>query len=68
MITDQIAEDRRSSPRSQQAQPGVAEIRDRVTDLERHARTLIGQRPIVAVLAAVGFGYLTARLVSRATR
>jgi hypothetical protein len=68
MITDQIAAERRSPPRSQQAQPGFAEVNARVTDLERHARTLIRQRPIVAVLAALGVGYLAARLVSRAIR
>jgi len=68
MITDQIAEERRSPPRSQQGQPGLAEVRARVTDLEQRARTLIRQRPIVAVLAAVGAGYLAARLVSRAMR
>jgi hypothetical protein len=68
MITDRISEERPSPPRSQQAQPVVAEIRVRVTDLERHARTLIRERPIMAVLAAVGVGYLAARLVSRAMR
>jgi hypothetical protein len=68
VITDQIAEERRSPPRSQQVQPGFAEVRARVTDLEQQARTLIRQRPVVAVLAAVGVGYLVARLVSRGTR
>ena len=68
MITDQIAEERGSPPRSQQVDPGMAEVRARVTDLHRQARNLIRQRPIVAVLTAVGVGYLTARLVSRATR
>ena len=68
MVTDQIAEDRRSPPGSQQVQPGFVPVRARVTDLERHARALIRQRPVVAVLAAVGVGYLVARLVSRAMR
>ena len=68
MLTDDLADERGSAARSQQAQPGLAQARARVTDLERQARTLIRQRPIVAVLAAVGVGYLTARLVSRAIR
>lgn len=68
MTTDETAEARPPPARSAAAQPGLAEVRAKVTDLERHARTLIRQRPIVAVLAAVGVGYLAARLVSRAMR
>ena len=68
MITDQIAEELPSPPGSQQAQADIAAVCSRVTDLEQRARTLIRQRPVVAVLAAVGVGYLVARLVSRATR
>ena len=68
MITDQIAEERPSPPRLAQVQPGFAEVRARMTDLERNARTLIRQRPVVAVLAAVGVGYLVARIVARVMR
>ena len=68
MVTDQIAEEPEAAPCSQQAQPGFEEVLGRLTDLHRQARTLIRERPIVAVLTAVGVGYLTARLVSRATR
>ena len=68
MITDQMAEDRRSPPRSQQVQAGFVNVRARVTELEQHARTVIRQRPVVAVLAAAGVGYLAARLVSRVMR
>jgi hypothetical protein len=64
MTTDQIAAGRLSSP----VQPDVTGILSRVTDLEQRASTLIRQRPVVAVLAAVGVGYLIARLVSRGTR
>lgn len=59
MSTDQIAE---------QEQPSVAAVRSRLTDLEQQARELIRQRPVVAVLAAAGVGYLVARLVSRLVR
>ena len=52
MITDQIAEERRSPPRSQPEQPDFADVRARLTELDGHARTLIRQRPVVAVLAA----------------
>ena len=65
MITDQIAADRRSSSRPEQPWPDIA---DAVTDAEHYARTLIIQRPVVAVMAAVGFGYLVARLLARGVR
>lgn len=39
-----------------------------VSDLEQQARTLIRERPVVAVLAAAGLGYLFARLARRANR
>lgn len=67
MITDQIAEGPLAQ-RAEQGQPNIAAIRSRLTDLEQEARTLIRQRPVVAVLAAVGVGYVVARLVSRAMR
>ena len=68
MITDQIVEEPPLPRRAEQGQPNIAAVRSRVTDLEEDARTLIRQRPVVAVLAAVGVGYLVARLVSRAMR
>jgi hypothetical protein len=68
MITDQIAEERPLPRRAAQVQSDIAVVRSKVTDLEQQARTLIRQRPVVAVLAAVGVGYLVARLVSRGTR
>jgi hypothetical protein len=68
MTTDQIAEERPLPRRTEQVQPDIAAVRSKVTDLEQQARTLIRQRPVVVVLAAVGVGYLVARLVSRGTR
>ena len=68
MSTDQIGEERRSPPRSEQAHARISQGRPRGADLEEHARALIRQRPVVAVLVAIGVGYLAARLVSRATR
>jgi hypothetical protein len=65
MITDQIVADPHSTSGSDHAWPDIA---DAVTDAEHYARTLILQRPVVAVIAAVGFGYLVARLVSRVGR
>ena len=64
MITDEIAAE--PSP----AEPGQADlaVRSTPTGLEHQARALIRQRPVVAVLAALGVGYLAARLVSRAMR
>jgi hypothetical protein len=67
MTTDQLAAEQ-PPPRCSEQAPDIADVRSRATDLEQHARTLIRQRPVVAVLAAVGVGYLVARLVSRGTR
>ena len=68
MTTTQIAEEWRPSPSSEPVPVRTIPVRSRVTDLEEHARTLIRQRPVVAVLAAVGVGYLVARLVARVMR
>jgi ElaB/YqjD/DUF883 family membrane-anchored ribosome-binding protein len=37
-------------------------------DLGGRTRALIRERPVVAVIAAAGLGYLVARLVSRVSR
>ena len=37
-------------------------------DFEEQARELIRQQPVVAILGAVGIGYLMARMVSREPR
>ena len=67
MITDEIAEE--PLPRhAEQRQTNIEAVGSILTDLEQQARALIRQRPVVAVLAAVGVGYLVARLVSRAMR
>ena len=68
MTTDQVAEERPLPRRTEPAQPDIAAVRSKVTDLEQQARTLIRQRPVVAVLAAAGIGYLVARIFSRGTR
>ena len=68
MTTDQMAEEPPLPRGTEQGQADIAAVRSKVTDLEQQARTLIRQRPVVAVLAAVGVGYLVARLVSRAMR
>lgn len=48
--------------------PDMADVRAKATDMEQQARALIRERPIVAVLVAVGAGYVAARLVSSAMR
>jgi len=68
MTIDQIAEERPVPRRTEQVQRDLAAVRSTVTDLEQQARALIRQRPVVAVLAAVGVGYLVARLVARGAR
>jgi ElaB/YqjD/DUF883 family membrane-anchored ribosome-binding protein len=68
MTTDQIAEERPLPPRAEQVQADIAAVGSKVTELEQEARALIRQRPVVAVLAAAGVGYLIARLIARGTR
>ena len=68
MTTDQIAEERPLPRGAEPVQPDIVAVRSKVAELEQQARTLIRQRPVVAVLAAVGVGYLVARLVARGTR
>jgi ElaB/YqjD/DUF883 family membrane-anchored ribosome-binding protein len=68
MTTDQIAGEGPYLRRTEQVQPDIAAVGSKVTDLEQQARTFIRQRPVVAVLAAAGVGYLVARIVSRGMR
>lgn len=63
-MPDPIVEEARAP---QPVQADLAAVRTQVVDLEREARTLIQQRPVTAVLAALGAGYAIARLVSRVT-
>ena len=65
MNTDQTAEERPLPRAAEALQADLAAVQSRVTDLEQQARSLIRQRPVVAVLAAAGLGYLLARIVTR---
>ncbi|MDZ4684423.1 MAG: hypothetical protein SH850_04985 [Planctomycetaceae bacterium] len=71
MATEQIAA--RTTPRhieqpSYSMPTDIAAVRSVVTDLERQARDLIHDRPVLAVLIAAGVGYLMARVVVRGSR
>jgi hypothetical protein len=68
MITEQHNEESRPLSGVQPAPSSFEELRTRVTGLDQQARQVIRQRPIVALLAAVGVGYLTARLLASAAR
>ncbi len=68
MTTEQIAEAHHSPPRPERERSSSADVRAKAAEVDRQFRMLIRQRPIAAVLAAVGLGYLTARLVARAHR
>jgi hypothetical protein len=48
--------------------PDFDTISGDLEDLEQKARTMILQRPVLAVLLAAGVGYLVARIASRAKR
>jgi len=66
MITEQIVAEPPSPDRSEPA--ADTDLSSTVTEYAERARTAIKQRPVVAVLAAVGVGYVVARLVSRGAR
>ena len=68
ITTAQVSEEIPLPRHAEQGQPDVAAVRSQVTDLQQQASTFISQRPLVAVLTAVGVGYLVARLVSRGMR
>lgn len=48
--------------------PDMTAVFSRVSDLQQQARDIIRERPVVAVLAAMGLGFLVARMASRLTR
>jgi hypothetical protein len=68
MDTNQITEEQGSPRVAGEIERDIAAVRSKVTTLEQQARTLIRQRPVVAVLAAAGAGYLVARFVSHGMR
>lgn len=67
MIADSYDEERPVPPLIE-GLPDLADLRSKAMGLEEQARTLVKDRPMVAVLAAVGVGYLVARLFSRGGR
>jgi len=44
------------------------EIQATATNAEQYVRDLVRERPVVAVLTAMGFGYFVARLFARGMR
>ena len=55
----------KDSPSEKPLQSDIEVLGFKMTDLEQQARTLIREQPVVAVMAAAGFGYLLARIASR---
>ena len=47
---------------------GMDELSSRLEAFEEEARTIIRDQPVASVLAALGVGYLVARLASRSSR
>jgi hypothetical protein len=68
MTADQQVEEQPLAPRAAPEEMNRTALRSGVTDLEQQARAFVRQRPVLAVLAAAGAGYLVARLVSRGRR
>lgn len=58
----------RTLPSAKQVQTEIDALRATMTGLEEQASVMIRERPVAAVLAAVGVGYLLARLASRVPR
>lgn len=67
MTKDEIAHEPISAPCSTEFLDASA-VHARAATLEQQAHAFIQQRPIVAVLAAAGIGYLVARALVRGTR
>jgi hypothetical protein len=69
MITAQSAAQIAAEPSPRNSEQAAdAEVAFTLTDLAQRVRAIIEQRPVVALLAAVGVGYVAARLVSRGRR
>lgn len=65
---EQIAPAQPTTPPTAPVPEELAAVRAKLLDLEEQARTLVRERPVAAVLAAVGLGYVVARLFSRRSR
>ena len=69
MITEQSAEQIGAESSPGRSEPAAdAEVAFTLTEFAQRVRTIIEQRPVVAVLAAVGVGYVVARLASHRRR
>ena len=69
MITEQGAEQIAAEPSPRRSQQDAdAEVASALTEFTQRVRAIIERRPVAAVLAAVGVGYVAARLVSRGRR
>jgi len=65
---EQITPVQPTPPRTDAVPEDLAAVRTKLLDLEEQARTLVRERPVAAMFAAVGLGYLVARLFSRRSR
>lgn len=68
MSTEQIAADVPAPRPVEPVRAEIAAVRAKVMEMERQVRALIMERPVVAVLAATGLGYVLARVVARGRR
>jgi len=65
MNTERNAEDRPLRQLSDTLQTDLAMVRSTATDLERQVQTFIEERPVAAVLTALGLGFVVARIFTR---
>ncbi|HYB99913.1 MAG TPA: hypothetical protein VEC57_12350 [Candidatus Limnocylindrales bacterium] len=65
MITDRNSEDRSFRQISQTIQTDLEAVRSTATDFEQQLQTFVRERPVAAVLAALGLGFVVARIFAR---
>jgi len=65
MIADRNSEDTPFRNLTQTIQTDVASVRSTATDFEQQLQSFVRERPVVAVLTALGLGFVVARLFAR---
>ncbi len=68
MIAEQANGEMIAAAQPQEEESEISAAIAEMADLEQQARAFIRERPVAAVLAALGAGYLTARVLSRTPR
>ncbi|HYC56585.1 MAG TPA: hypothetical protein VEL28_16770 [Candidatus Binatia bacterium] len=65
MITERNSEDRSFRQLSQTIQTDLSAVKSTATDFEQQLNSFVRERPVAAVLTALGLGFVVARIFSR---